>query len=186
MKKYIMVLLVLAFYLVGCSDESIVSSDPVSNQNNYKLIEMPAANGLRTNSVYSVSKDISGNNGGSLNIYDSYSGGQFGMITKDITLTFSAGAFSGTKTISMSIDDLYCTASFLPGISFLKSVVVNVTYTGINLSGINASTLKFVYIKDDGTFEYLLYDSITVDYNTGKLSVKNVKINHFSRYGFVN
>lgn len=186
MKKYLMILSLLGFYFAGCSEETLVSSEPTVNQNNYKLIELPAAKGLKTNTVYTVSKEISGYNGGSLSIGDSYVGGSYGKVTKNITLTFPAGAYSGTKNITMTVDDYYCTADFSPSMSFLKSATVNATYTGIDLTGINVSTIKFVYLRDDGAYENLAYDGITVDYATGTISVKNVKINHFSRYGFVN
>lgn len=186
MKKYISIIVLLGLLVVGCSEESLVNSNPTSAQNGYKLIKLPTASGLQINNVYSDSKSISGSAGGSLSIQGSYSGGPFGTVTVNSTLVFPAGSFSGTKTISMTADDEYCASTFLPGMSFSKSGIYNITYTGVDLTGINPSTVRFAYLKQDGTMEYPVHEGITVDFTTGKISVKNAKLNHFSRYGFVN
>ena len=154
MKKYIIILLMLGLYLAGCSDESTVSSVPISNQTSYKLIKLPAATGLQVNNIYSDSKQIDGSVGGTLSLNGSYSGGPFGTVTVTSTLVFPAWSFSGTKTISMTADDEYCASSFQPGMSFWKSGIYNITYTGVNLTGVNPSTVKFVYLKNDGSLEY--------------------------------
>ncbi len=86
----------------------------------------------------------------------------------------------------MTADDEYCASTFQPGMSFSKSGIYNISYTGVDLSGVNPSTVRFVYLKNDGTLEYPEHEGITVDFSIGKIAVKNAKLNHFSRYGFVN
>ena len=186
MKKYISIVVLLSLFVIGCSEETLVSSNPDSAQNGYKLIKLPTASDLQINNIYSDSKSILGSAGGSLSVQGSYSGGPFGTVTVNSTLVFPAGSFSGTKTISMTADDEYCASTFLPGMSFSKSGIYNITYTGVDLTGINPSTVRFAYLKQDGTMEYPVHEGITVDFVTGKISVKNAKLNHFSRYGFVN
>lgn len=186
MKTLLSVLLVLGFYFAGCTNEQVISSSPLQKETDYSLIKLPTASGLQINNIYSDSKWISGSQGGSLNIQGSYSGGIFGTVTVNSTLVFTAGSFSGSKNISMTADDEYCSSSFLPGMSFSAPAIYNITYTGIDLTGINPAHVTFVYLKTDGTLEYPLHEGITVDATTGKISVKNAKLNHFSRYGFVN
>ncbi len=186
MRRYILLFAISSLFVIGCSEQSLVSSNPDSAQNDYKLIKLPTASGLQINNNYSDSKSISGSAGGSLSIQGSYSGGPFGTVTVNSTLVFRAGSFSGTKTISMTTDDEYCASTFLPGMSFTKSGIYNITYTGVDLTGINPSTVKFAYLKQDGTLEYPFHEGITVNFATGKISVKNAQLNHFSRYGFVN
>jgi uncharacterized lipoprotein NlpE involved in copper resistance len=186
MKKWILAFLMMVFYLVGCSNDSMVNPISTTNQKNYKLIQLPNKTRLETNTIYSVTEEICGDKGGTLNIQDCYAGGSYGKVTKNITVTFPEGAFKGTQKISMTVDDYNCTVDFYPSMSFFKSAIVNATYTGIDLKQIDASALKFVYLRDDGTYETLVYDGIVLDYSTGTITAKNVKINHFSRYGFVN
>ena len=69
---------------------------------------------------------------------------------------------------------------------FNGSVVYNVTYSGIDLTGIDPKTVQFAYLASDGSVQYAANDGIVVDLATGKLQVINAKIPHFSRYGFVN
>lgn len=176
----------LGFYMAGCSDQSLLSSDPVQKQDRYSLIKLPKASGLQINTIYSDSKSISGSQGGSLNIQGSYSGGPFGTVSVNAILVFPAGSFSGTKTISMTADDEHCASSFLPGMSFSLPGVYNITHMGVDLTGIDPTKVTFVYLKADGTLEYPVHEGISVDASIGKISVTNAKLNHFSRYGFVN
>ncbi len=186
MKKYISIIAVLSLFVIGCRNDSIISSDPISEQSSYKIIKLPMSTGMQVNTIYSDSKTIDGSSGGTLSLSGSYSGGPFGTVAVNSTLVFQAGSFSGTKTISMTADDQYCASTFLPGMSFAKAGIYNITYTGVDLTGINPSSVKFVYLKQDGTLEYPVHEGITVESAIGKISVKNAKLNHFSRYGFVN
>ncbi|NWF89304.1 MAG: hypothetical protein HXY50_07540 [Ignavibacteriaceae bacterium] len=187
MKRFIYLFTALtSLLIIGCSKDGIVSPEVVSDQNDYKLIQLPKASGMHVNTIYSDSKNVDGSIGGTLSLQGSYAGGPFGTVTVNSTLQFPAGAFSGTKTISMTADDQYCASTFQPGMSFAISGIYNITYTGVDLAGINPATVKFVYLKNDGTLEYPSHEGIIVDFATGKISVKNAKLNHFSRYGFVN
>ena len=86
----------------------------------------------------------------------------------------------------MTNDGATCVSTFGPSYVFNLSLTLNITYTGVNLSGINPSTVKFAYLATDGSVKYAANDGIVVDLATGKLQVVNAVIPHFSRYGFVN
>lgn len=186
MDKIILFISVIVLFLLGCGEESIISTNPIETKTSYKLIKLPVPSKLKVNSIYSDSKQIDGSIGGFLSINESYSGGPFGTVEINSTLVFPAGCFNGIKTISMTADDEYCASSFQPGMSFSKPGVYNISYSGVDLNGIDPSTVKFVYLKSNGSLEYPEHEGIKVDYSTGKIEVKNAKLNHFSRYGFVN
>ena len=86
----------------------------------------------------------------------------------------------------MTLDNIYGGAQFLPEGEFYEPALYNVTFMGIDLTNVNPSTLDFVYINNDGTIEPIDYDNLAVDVSSGFLNVTNAKLNHFSRYGFVN
>ncbi len=101
-------------------------------------------------------------------------------------IEFAPGAFSGTKTITMTLSDENTSVKFGPSMQFNAEVLYNVTYTGLNLKGIDPSTVKFAYLAADGSVQYAKNEGIKVDLSTGTLSVYNALIPHFSRYGFIN
>jgi hypothetical protein len=170
--------------MFGCSEETLVNSNLLAANN--KLMKLPARQGLSVNSIFSNTKQISGSDGGSLTLLGSYSGGPYGTVTVNSTLTLPAGSFSGTKTITITAEDEYCESSFCPGMLFSQPGIYNITYTGVDLTGINLPNISFVYLNNNGDLEYAENDGIFVDFTTGKLQVINARIPHFSRYGFVN
>ena len=117
---------------------------------------------------------------------NSYSGGSFGTVTLTSSLVFPKGSHSGKVTFTVSHDDAACVSTFGPSYVFSKNLTLNIRYTGVNLNGINTSTVKFVYLAADGSVEYAINDGIIADRTTGTLQVINGRIPHFSRYGFVN
>ena len=77
-----------------------------------------------------------------------------------------------------AVVDLY------PQMTFDNPLNLNLTFSGLDLTGVNPSEVNFYYIDPDGNLEIAENDGITVDIANGTLSVKNAKIPHFSRYGF--
>lgn len=184
MKRYIYLFLWVVLLMFGCSEETLVNSNlPAANR---KLLKLPSRQGMSINNIFYDTEQISGDVGGSLSLQESYSGGPYGTVTVNSTLVFPAGSFNGTITITMTADDEYCASNFLPGMSFLQPGIYNITYTGVDLTGINPSDVKFVYLKNDGDLEYAENDGIVIDLTIGKIQVINAEIPHFSRYGFVN
>ena len=86
----------------------------------------------------------------------------------------------------MTCDNKTTVTSFSPSMEFNKKASFSITYQGLKLYGINISDIKFAYIASDGSVQYAENEGITVDKYMGILKVKNAKIPHFSRYGFVN
>ncbi|NWF49324.1 MAG: hypothetical protein HXY49_02135 [Ignavibacteriaceae bacterium] len=186
MKNLILLPLLLGLFLFGCSQEAEIQSPTDPGSQNFKWIGLPSHSVASTEMEVTQSQDINGSNGGTLNLNYSYAGGPFGTVSVTSTLQFVPGAFSGTKTITETVDDSYCYVSFGPSMSFNSPAIYNITYTGIDLSGVNPNTVEFVYAAPDGSTQVIPNDGISIDLNTGTLTVLNARLSHFSRYGFIN
>jgi hypothetical protein len=188
MKKYISIIVLLSLFVIGCSEQANINS-PVNNVNTNEpnWIALPQAEGMQLNQEWKTSKRINGAQGGYLTNNVSYRGGISGTVTISAKLAFNQGAFAGNETITMTLSDQNTSAQFEPSrTGFARTVLYNVTYTGLNLSGLNPADIKFAYIAADGSTEYAQHDGITVNIATGTICVKNANLPHFSRYGFVN
>ena len=187
MKKILSVAAVLMVLFVGCSEQMSVNS-PVGKVNTEEpnWIALPQAEGMQVNEIVSILKTIDGSKGGSIELNNIYWGGTFGTVTLTSSLAFPKDSHKGKVTFTVSHDDVTCVSTFGPSYTFQKNLILNVKYTGVNLTGINPSTVKFAYLASDGSVQIAQHEGITVDASTGTLSVKNAKIPHFSRYGFVN
>jgi hypothetical protein len=179
----------LSIVLTGCSDQSNLTA-PVNNvnKNEPNWIALPQAEGMQINKTHSTTESLDGKKSGNdLIVNTLYSGGPFGTVSVRATIVWpNKNSWSGVKTFTMTSDDASCVTTFGPSMVFNYAGVFNVTYTGVDLSSINLSTVKFAYLAADGSVQYAQHEGITVDLATGTLSVLKAKIPHFSRYGFVN
>jgi hypothetical protein len=186
MRRSIYLFALLTLFVVGCSEESSVLS-PVNDVSisEPNWIALPQAVGMQAEKISSSQKSINGAIGATWKWNTSYTG-TLGRVTIDFNMVFKPNSFSGTKTITQSHDDATCVSTFNPSMVFNTPVICTVTYAGLDLSGINPSTVKFAYLAANGSVQYASHEGITVNLSTKTLSVKNAKIPHFSRYGFVN
>lgn len=189
MKKILLTIATLLLVMIGCTDQSTINS-PVDNNSQteqFSMIALPSStSGMSVEVLMPQFKVINGSNGGTFTAYFGYQGGPFGYVKCYSQLTFMPGAFSGEKNISQTLDTDFASMAFGPSMQFNIPVSYTLYYSGLNLSNINPQTLKFVYIAPNGTYQNCEYDSITMDAATGTILVRNAKLNHFSRYGFVN
>ncbi len=187
MKKLISTIAMLLLFAVGCTDQTSITSPEQSVQTQEpNWIALPQAEGLHINESFTVTKTLDGKKSSGMTMYKTYSGGPFGTVIIDAGLFFPRNSFTGIKTFWMTNDGSTCVSTFGPSTVFNSSLTYNITYTGIDLTGINPSTVKFAYIADNGSVQYAENDGIVVGLATGKLQVINARIPHFSRYGFVN
>ena len=186
MRRSIYLFALLTLFVIGCSEESSVLA-PVNNVNTNEpnWIALPKAEGMQVNNTFTTFKLIDGLRGGTISDVESYSGGPFGTVTMNASIQFPKGAFTTKVSITMSNDDASTVTTFGPSMVFLKYAIFNITYTGLDLSNSN-SNINFVYLAPDGTIQPAVNDGIVVSKTTGTLQVKNARIPHFSRYGFVN
>jgi hypothetical protein len=188
MKKLLILSLFSALIFFGCNQESeILTPVEESHTPEYTLIPLPTpSGGLSIETIYTFSKDISGEQGGIFYNGFSYEGGPFGTVTVNSRLNFPANSFSGYEEITKTYNTDYATMEYGPSMPFNVPVLCGLRFYGLDLSGVNPETVKFVYIKTDGTIEEVEYESLSINVTSGYLYVKNAELNHFSRYGFVN
>ena len=187
MKKFVTTFTLLLMFTVGCTDQTNITSPEQSVQTQEpNWIALPTSEGLRVNTIYTATKIIKGFTGGTIKINESYMTPDRKRVSISASLKFPKNAFEGTKEVTMTLDQLYGGAQFSPEGSFNLPVLYNVTFMGLDLTGVNPADVDFVYLNDDGTIEPIEYDDLDVNISTGCIHLTNAKLNHFSRYGFVN
>lgn len=187
MKKFLSINLLMIMLLIGCNpDANVISPDDSANNKQLKLIELPKqVQGLSIETLLTRSKNINGTYGGNFIEQFTYQS-TTGLVSITSQLVFPASAFSGILTITQTFNTETASLEFGPAMLFNAPARYTLTVTGLDLTGINQSTLDFVYVAQDGSITGVDYDSITMDIPTGTLKVTNARLNHFSRYGFVN
>lgn len=188
MKTTLFTLLLIAAFLVGCTDTPISPLDSQANPEGQldKLVKLPPKSGLSTETVYSQTVLIDGEQGGEIKIKEYYWTNDGQKVKIDARLTIPKNAFTGSVNITMKIDDEYAAASFEPSMSFEKPLEFNLTINGLDLSQLNlaGASYNFVYVADDGNVEDVVNDGVVLDNFLKGLTVDKAQLNHFSRYAF--
>ena len=140
MYKYLIILVVLALFAVGCTDESNMISpadNTVSNNeviSNPNWITLPPAENQALKKDITVGKTIYGTDESLLEINTGYAGGPFGWISITANARFQRYSFTGSRYVTMSINDDFGAATFTPSGVWSKPVIYNLTIQGIDLS----------------------------------------------------
>jgi hypothetical protein len=190
MSKYLSTLMVLALFVIGCTDKSNVVSPVDSNTNgdivtNPNWITLPQSTETALKKVTTVGKTIYDNEDSYLEI-NTYYWSWHKRVYVYANAKFQKYSFTGEKYVTMSVNDEYGTTDFSPSGTWSKPVIFNFIITGIDLHDVDPSQVTFVYMAEDGTYHKANYDSIYVDTRWGVLQVVNAKLPHFSRWGFIN
>jgi hypothetical protein len=184
MKKLLSIAAVFLMFFVGCSKDVNING-PVNDQLTEQFVTREVQEGLNVNTTFTVSKIIDGSKGGSMFIGDYLSAKNGKQDYVYASLTFPAGAFSGTKTITMTLDNKTLTGTFSPSMTFSKSASFSALYGGVNLSSSTQSQYTFVYYSPSGVKYSISSSYIYFDKTNGVLGILNAQLPHFSRYGFV-
>ncbi len=115
-----------------------------------------------------------------------YPGGPFGKVKVELKLEFKNKSFEGEREISMTVQPEFGSAVFQPHGTFLRPAEYNAKFEGLDLRGIDPKKVRFVYMAEDGSYEFISAEKIKVDIGKGKLQVEDAQLPHFSRFGFVN
>lgn len=175
MKKIKTILtMVLLFVAVGCNEQTNITSP----DNNPSVSE-----NLTLNKAVTVSKEINGAIGGFITL-GSFEDAKNGQCVYSC-MYFPAGSFSGTKTITITLDPKKLTGTFNPGMVFNKPVLFSALFTGVNLNGSNGSTFNFVYLAPNGQQTIIPNSYLYVDPVKGVLGILGAQLPHFSRYAFI-
>jgi len=200
--KLLAITLVLSVGFFSCSDSLLDQQSSGNNTDNYSSEhssqfkqENPEKRdfGYQNNKV--VSKVINGRIGGVILLSAIYKidvpfskrrNFDLKIVTVSATLIIPPGAFQGTREITL-IDDYKTTSIYCyPSMTFDKSLYLNLTFTGLDLTelGFTNDNVKFGYIDENGTVETCINDGITLNQLKGAVGVINARIEHFSRYAF--
>jgi hypothetical protein len=185
MKKILILLVLAGIIFAGCTDIKLNSVNQ-PEKGMYKLIPIPGKAGLSAETVYTTTSIIDGSAGGTMTMNASYLGDDGQQVTLNLTMTIPAGAFSDVRTITLTADDQYAALICSPAMVFDKSLLLDYSYTGLNLKSINIPKVKngFYFIPDSGNLEQVESTGYLIDKKSGTLAVSGAKINHFSRFGW--
>ena len=185
MRKILIFLVLAGVLFFGCYDLKVNNANPPS-KGDYSLVPIPARTGLSDEIIYSTTKTINGNVGGNITLNASYIGDNGQKVTLNLNMTFPAGAFNDEKTITLTADDHYAAVSCTPSMTFNKSVILDYSYSGLNIKNCDLPKDKngFYFISDYGYLEPVVSSGFLIDKSSGNLSVTDAQINHFSRYGW--
>ncbi len=197
-KLFVTVAVLVVAILSGCTDN--ITNTPQPPNNSKSLGKWQLLSSLRQNSTagYSLSKSdnstdqgwsysqvINGNSGGEIEFEMEYGND----VSVEVSLNFKKNSFDGKKTITVTPDPENFDIDFSPSINFNKPVSLDFEISGVDLSFLKADKqnrkISFAYVADDGSLIEIKNDGVIVDIKKGKITVRNARINHFSRYAFI-
>ena len=204
MKITLTTLLLSAFFLVGCEDDSSYLTSPEAQINQQlsspNWVKLPGDKGQKfsVESEYSAQKLIKGKDGGEikLNVNISRPGHEYGDFRVKTKVKVKKHSFPDDEerlfTITMDPNNAYLIISPSPN-TLDKHIKVDWEITGIEVSGITHDTFDFLYVGDNSKMLETTKEELTVDYDKHKIKVKRAKIHPISsqnspggsRYGFV-
>lgn len=190
MRHSLILAVLLTFFIFGCTENSSLVN-PGTESNNLEWIS------LQSNSL----AKITGEDLVFTKLIDPEKGGTIKIKVKDdisikgklkvpknsfdgeASTLFKNGEASTLFTIQLAPDIF--TIDFDPsGLEFDPDLTFSIVYKDVNLDE-SDKNIKFGYLHSDGTIQIVEDAKLIIDINNGILGVKNVKIDHFSRYGFV-
>jgi hypothetical protein len=179
MKQIYFLLVSCTLLLAGCSQINPVMPESKNTEKTWILISK-AAGSSTENSLFSSAR-INGNVGGELLLQGSYPIDP--SISFDSRLVVPADAYSGLRTLTEETGT-GAYVDFGPSMNFNLPLILDLSISGLDLTGIEPGQINFYYMAPDGSFELTQNDGIYVHKESGTLKVFKARINHFSRYGW--
>lgn len=188
MSKYFYTLVFFLGFILGCGKYSdTVGPVDVQEGNEPNWIVIPSAENKSLEKEIFTGKWVCGDSKSVLRLKEFYlASTPFRFVRISARAEFQKNSFEGCTFITMSVNDRFGITTFSPDCDFSKPVIYNLTISGIDLSGINPETVKFVYMAPDGQYYPAECDQLRADPKLGLLQVVNARLPHFSRYGFAN
>jgi len=189
MKRLVSLSLAALFiFFTACQNEGPVSPDMSASQKVSKTsvnwINLPQNAEKRLLKSFSTSSLITVAEGGQLTIDESYTSTEGVAVRAYSSISFAPGCVPQDTDITMSIDDQTGVSTFNPHMVFNFPAILNQTFSGLDLTGLNPDNVKLYYLAEDGNYEVMQCDQLIVDVANGTITVVNGKIPHFSLYGF--
>ena len=184
-KVHVFVLLVLAgIVLAGCTKENSVVGPQQQQQAKNQWIQINHSSSLSAENTYTASKTIDGSIGGTIELSKIFNNnGHWAWVSA--SLKIPKNAFSGTKLISYTVDTDHAGIDFSPSpTTFNKNLSLDITFTGIDISGYDPAHLCFAYLDGQNNIVPAQFVYINANIANGLLIVSGAQITHFSRYGW--
>ena len=177
MKKIILLLFLVGITFLGCND----------NLDN-TIISSPTEADKFINPQLFASKLIDGEIGGKLVLDETFINGEGREINVYACLRVLEGSYQGTINISMLANNENVSIQLFPEMKFNRDVRLDLVYTGIDLEALGYTTtgsVDFACFADNGDVELIENDLSHVNIPQNQISVRNAKLPHFSRYGWI-
>jgi hypothetical protein len=204
--KHLLISIFIILIFWGCQDTANIT-DPIHNANliqlnkksyrvdySYNLIQLPAKSPEWQDSVFTVNKEINGEEGGNITLWKYYITENGWPLFIYATLDIPEGAFQGIQTITMTLDDEFATVHFFPDSQgkWDKPFILNQYFQGIDLIGLfdkymnlRVEDMDFVYICENGEIEVVRKSGFSFNSQLGLIKVVDASLEHFSRYGWI-
>ena len=185
MKKILITIAFIIPFIIGCSD-SLVNPEFTTQDNSQKsLISLPKNAEMTVENDYSASNLIDGSKGGEVKLNINYKTESSDYVKINAKIKVPKGAYEGEKNISMTINSTDGTATFYPNTEiFNLPLVFSLDIRGLDLNGVDPSSIDFVSLESDGSTQSVEYKKINVKVDKGELEVNDALITHFSIYGW--
>jgi hypothetical protein len=177
--------LLLSFFLIvltfsGCTH---FTSDPdaLPTVSSERFIKMPQRTGMSVENSFFAVKLVVGAIGANIGLNVGYTGPN-GPVHIDANLDMTARSFLGIKLITYIVNDEYAAIDFFPSLTFNRPNYLDLTFTGLDLTGVDPEHVDFYYLDGEGNLHPVEYSNKVVDIPNGILKVEGVKLTHFSRY----
>ena len=183
MKYFLTIPILAVLILTGCSKENSIVGPQQQTQTTNQWIQINHSSTLSVENTYSASKTINGNNGGTIDLPLKMfiNNGHLAFVAA--SLKIPSHAFTGTKAISFTVNTDCAGVDFSPAMTFSKNLSLDITFTGVDISGYDPSHLGFAYLDGTGIIpaQFVLLNANILN---GLLLVQGAQITHFSRYGW--
>lgn len=193
MKAILSILLVTLVVLVGCDNSpDLLVNNPENDFSKssisltpYVQIPLPNKSPLWADSIFTMSQIIDGSVGGRMIMEKYYIAEDGDSVLMKADLRIPEGAFQGTETITMTVDDAFTAIHFYPEMVFEDTLRLFQSFEGLHLENYPTGILDFVFIDDDGTIELIKKNGVQIVVPQGIVRVQNAKLVHFSKYGWI-
>jgi hypothetical protein len=176
-KKTFLLFLFLGITFLSCnenSDDTIVSSPNETTR-------------LNKPNIF-TSKVIDGEIGGELVLDTTFTNSQGREINIYARLRVLEGSYKGRVNISMLTHYEDVSIQFFPEMKFNRSLRLDLIYSGVDLKELGFTTtgkVDFAYFNDTGNVELIENDISHINIIKDIIKVRNAKLYHFSRYGWI-
>ena len=177
--------IVITSLLMGCAEtNNPVSAPSAGNTPSVSILDLPES---ASHSMAKVSDPvvITPQDGGIVTVTNAYMTPSGKSVSVTMKLTFDPGTVTTPTTVTIALADRKAMADFSPsGTVFKKPVHLDADITGLNFTGLSASTKLALYYLSGRTIEKMNVQTLTWDASTGTLQCRGGSLPHFSIYGF--